>query len=169
MSFPETVKNKLGKEIYEHGCSLFYQSSSLKDALLAAEPFGEVTAMHDVTEGGVLGAIYEMAVASGNGAVVDDSLLPIGNTQNQICQLFGIDPRFCVGAGSMIIAVKKEYEQKVIDRLRKEKIDCTAVGEFTPKENGIKLLQNGIAEDMPYFEKDPYWGAFFSAYKNGWK
>jgi hydrogenase expression/formation protein HypE len=169
MSFPETIKNKLGKEIYDHGCSLFYQSSSLKDALIAAEPFGEVTAMHDVTEGGVLGAIYEMAVASGNGAVVDDSLLPIGETQKQICQLFGIDPRFCVGAGAMIISVKKGHEQKVIDRLRKENIDCAAVGEFTEVERGIKLLKHGTVADMPYFEKDPYWEAFFNAYKNGWK
>jgi hydrogenase expression/formation protein HypE len=169
MSFPETVKNKLGKEIYERGCNLFYQSSSLKDALIAAEPSGEVTAMHDVTEGGVLGAIYEMAIASGSGALVDDSLLPIGETQKQVCQLFGIDPRFCVGAGSMIIAVKKGHEQKVIDRLRKGNIDCTAVGEFTSKEKGIKLVKNGSDTDMPYFEKDPYWEAFFSAYKNGWK
>lgn len=169
MSFPETVKNKLGKEIYQHGCDLFYQSSSLKDALIAAESFGEVTAMHDVTEGGMLGAIYEMAVASGNGALIDNSLLPIGETQKEICQLFGIDPRFCVGAGSMIIAVRKGSEQKVIDRLRKEKIDCTVVGEFTPKDNGIKLMENGILNDTPYFEKDPYWEAFFNAYKNGWK
>ena len=169
MSFPETVKNKLGKEIYKHGCSLFYQSSSLKDALIAAGSFGEVTAMHDVTEGGVLGAIYEMAVASGNGAVVDDSLLPIGETQKQICQLFGIDPRFCVGAGSMVIAVKKGYDINVIDRLREEKIDCTAVGEFTSKENGIKLLKDGDVTNMPYLEKDPYWEAFFNAYKNGWR
>src|SRR6478609_1255304 len=169
MSFPETVKNKLGKEVYDSGCDLFYQSSSLKDALLAAESLGEVTAMHDVTEGGVLGAIYEMAVASSNGATIDNSLLPIGETQKQICQLFGIDPRFCVGAGSMIIAVRKGNERKVIDRLRKEKIECTAVGEFTPKEKGIKILEDGVLSDMPYFEKDPYWEAFSGAYKKGWK
>ncbi|HEV8513759.1 MAG TPA: AIR synthase-related protein, partial [Cyclobacteriaceae bacterium] len=169
MSFPETVKNKLGKEIYERGCDLFYQSSSLKDALVAAEPFGEITAMHDVTEGGILGAIYEMAVASGNGALIDNSLLPLGEIQKDICKLFGIDPRFCVGAGSMIIAVRKGSEQKVIDRLQKEKIDCTVVGEFTPKENGIKLFKDGEPTDVPYFEKDPYWEAFFNAYKNGWK
>ena len=169
MSFPETVKNKLGKEIYEHGCNLFYQSSSLKDALVAVEPFSEITAMHDATEGGLLGAIYEMAVASANGATVDNSLLPIGETQKQICQLFGIDPRYCVGAGSMIISAKKGSEKKIIDRLQKEKIECKIVGKFTPKENGIKLLKDGVTTDMPYFEKDPYWEAFFNAYKNGWK
>jgi len=110
-----------------------------------------------------------MAVASSNGATVDNSLLPIGETQKEICKLFGIDPRYCVGAGSMIVAVKKGYEQNVIDRLQKEKIDCIAVGEFIPKENGIKLLKDGVTTDMPYFEKDPYWEAFFNAYKNGWK
>ncbi|MDQ3289989.1 MAG: AIR synthase related protein, partial [Bacteroidota bacterium] len=52
MSFPETVKNKLGKEIYEEGCGLFYKTSSLPDALITAGQeikHPEITAMHDVT------------------------------------------------------------------------------------------------------------------------
>ncbi len=169
MSFPETVKNKLGKKTFEDGCNLFYQSSSLKDAGLASFVPGEVNAMHDATEGGVLGAIYEMAVASGNGALVDNSLLPIGETQKRICQLFGIDSRFCVGAGAMIIAAKKGTEKNIISRLQNENIECKVVGSFTEKTHGIKLIENGMVSDMPYFEKDPYWAAFFNAYKNGWK
>lgn len=66
MSFPKTVKNKAGVEIYQHACNSFYHTSSLKDALIAIgknNEYTEITAMHDVTEGGVLGAIYELAVA----------------------------------------------------------------------------------------------------------
>ncbi len=67
MSFPETVKNKAGKDVYEKACELFWQTSSLQDVLTAvgtADKLNEVTAMHDVTEGGLLGAVYELAVAS---------------------------------------------------------------------------------------------------------
>jgi hydrogenase expression/formation protein HypE len=172
MSFPETVKAKLGKEVYDEGCALFYQTSSLTDGLTAAGTdtrYPEVTAMHDVTEGGVLGAIYEMGIASGNGVWVDDELLPKENTQQAICDLFGIDQRFCIGAGSMVIAVKKHDSIKVIQRLQQNGIAATMVGEFTPKEEGYKLIENSIATDMPYYSKDPYWEAFFTAYKNGWK
>lgn len=172
MSFPETVKNKLGKQIYDEGCALFYQTSSLKDALLATDAdvkHPEFTAMHDVTEGGMLGAIYELAVASGNGAVVYNDRLPIGQTQKQICNLFSIDPRFSIGAGSMIIAVKKGSENIVVNRLKKQKVECTVVGELTEKREGITIIENDEKKALPYLEKDPYWNAFFEAYKMGWK
>jgi hydrogenase expression/formation protein HypE len=169
MSFPETVKNKLGNEIYQQGCELFYQTSSLTDGLVAATATGEVTAMHDVTEGGVLGAIYEMAIASGNGVCIQNELLPVSEPQQRICHLFGIDTRFCIGAGAMVMAVKKECAQNVLHRLQQNNIKATVVGEFTGKSKGHKLAEAGVETDMPYYSKDPYWEAFFKAYKNGWK
>jgi hydrogenase maturation factor len=172
MSFPQTVKNKLGKEIYDDGCALFYQTSSLTDGLTAAgvnTHQQEITAMHDVTEGGVLGAVYEMAIASGNGVSINNELLPVGNAQQQICRLFNIDSRFCIGAGAMVMAVKREHQQNVLQRLQQQNILATIIGEFTKKDKGYKLIENGVANDMPYYSKDPYWDAFFTAYKNGWK
>jgi hydrogenase maturation factor len=172
MSFPETVKNKLGKEVYNDACDLFYKTSSVKDALAAVGNRAqdkEVTAMHDVTEGGILGAIYELAIASGNGATIYNDRLPIGNAQKEIGNLFSIDPRFSIGAGSMVIAIRKGSENKVIKRLEKENIACSIVGELTEKEKGVKLMVEGKEENLPYTGKDPYWDAFFLAFKEGWK
>ena len=167
MSFPETVQHKVGAEIYRQGCELFYQTSSLTDGLTAAEGVG-VTAMHDVTEGGVLGAIYEMAAASCIGVRVINELLPVGHAQQAICSLFNIDYRFCIGAGSMVIAATRESCDDVLLRLRVQNIDAAIVGEFTKPESGYLLVENEIAYPMPYYSKDPYWHAFFNAYKNGW-
>jgi len=172
MSFPETVKNKLGNQVYNKGCELFYQTSSLTDALTGAGTnvrHPEITAMHDVTEGGMLGAIYELAVASGNGAIVYNDRLPIGETQKQICGLFSIDPRYSIGAGSMIMAVKKGNENEVIARLKIKNIECTVVGELTEKEYGITIIENDEEKALAYVEKDPYWHAFFEALRTGWK
>lgn len=172
MSFPETIKNKLGNETYNNAVGLFYKTSSLKDALIAvgtATRYDDVTAMHDVTEGGVLGAIYELACASNNGAVVYNEQLPIGEIQQQVCSLFSIDPRYCVGAGSMIITCKKDKASLIIERLAKENISCCMVGEIKEKEYGIQLVKNEQAGNLIYMEEDPYWAAFFNAYNKGWK
>lgn len=110
MSFPQTVINKLGTEVYEKACENFYQTTSLKEALAATEilqPNLELTAMHDVTEGGIVGAIWEMATASGCGLSIDTDKVPVGEAQREISRLFEIDHRFCVGAGAMIMTVKK--------------------------------------------------------------
>ncbi|MBA9077660.1 AIR synthase family protein [Rufibacter quisquiliarum] len=172
MSFPETVKNKLGQETYQKACDMFYQTSSLKDALTAVgapTARNQVTAMHDVTEGGVLGAIYELASASGNGAVIFNDQIPIGNIQQDVCSLFSIDPRYCVGAGSMVITCKKEAAHGIIAHLAAEGIACCAVGEIRERESGIKLIANGEASDLVYLAEDPYWAAFFNAFREGWK
>ena len=171
-SFPETVKNKLGKEMYDQGCELFYQTSSVNDALAAVDRevrHPDIIAMHDVTEGGVLGAIYELAIASGCGALIHDELLPVGQVPAAICQLFSVDPRYVIGAGSMILAVEKGTENQVIDRLAQAQIDCMHVGELTEADQGILLQEKGEIKQMPYFETDPYWAAFFTAMKKGWK
>lgn len=172
MSFPETVKNKAGNEAYQKACGMFYETSSLKDALTAVGKqtrHNDITAMHDVTEGGVLGAIYELVCASDNGAVVFNDQIPIGKIQEDICAIFSINPRYCVGAGSMIITCKKDKAPAVVERLNKENIPCCTVGEIKEKEYGIKLVENDKETNLVYLEEDPYWAAFFKAYREGWK
>jgi hydrogenase expression/formation protein HypE len=170
MSFPDTVKNKLGTEIYNKGCALFYQTSSLPDAILA-KAIGStgLTAMHDVTEGGVLGAIYEMATASGNGVLVYNDQLPVGDAQGEICNLFDVDARFCIGAGAMVMAAEPASAPVIVEQLKLQGISATIVGELKEQAHGCLLVENGIAKPMPYYSKDPYWAAFYKAYKNGWK
>src|SRR5690625_7101136 len=95
--------------------------------------------MHDVTEGGVLGAIYEMAAASEKGVLVKNDQIPIGETQREICELFDFDSRYCIGAGSMIITCRKNTSAKVIKRLNQAGIPCTEVGEIKAPEYGMKI------------------------------
>ena len=172
MCFPETIKNKLGNEQQQQACDSFYQTSSLADALAAVgknHEHKDITAMHDVTEGGVVGAIYELATASNNGALIYNDKLPINKLQKDICNLFSLDPRNCIGAGSMIITCKKGTENEVIQRLAQENIACTAVGEIVEKVKGIKCITNGKANEVIYQQNDPYWAAFFKAIHEGWK
>ena len=170
MSFPQTVKNKLGKESYEQACKSFYQTSSLPEALIAKQDAGGAArAMHDVTEGGVLGAVYEMAIASGNGVEIDNNAIPIGENIKGICDLFGIDPRFSIGAGSMVIAVEKSQSAALVQKLAGQNIQASIIGKFTSKESGYKLVQNEQPTELPYHATDAYWNAFFTSQNKGWK
>lgn len=172
MSFPETVKNKAGKEVFERGCENFYQTSSLQDALCAAELLRnreELKAMHDATEGGVVGAIIEMAQASGCGFLVHNDALPVGEAQRRITRLFDIDHRFCVGAGSMVMAVKKGREQELIAHLHSKSIKATVVGEMTDRQAGFRIVEKEEEKPLFFDGKDPYWEAFFKALKAGMK
>lgn len=173
LSFPETVKNKCGAEVQQKASQLFYETSALQAGLTAGtlntKESKAVTAMHDVTEGGILGAIYEMALASQCGVIVDEDELPTGEVQKSVCDFFNINPHYSIGAGSMIMAVKKDKEQLLIEALSSKGIKATAVGKFLNKEHGMMITKRDGLKPLQHPETDPYWKAFYTAYSSGLK
>jgi hydrogenase maturation factor len=171
LSFPQTIKEHCGLENYHEATKLFYETSSLQAALTAVNSGSEkqVTAMHDVTEGGILGAIYELATAAGCGACIELEQLPVGEAQKAICHLFNLNPLYCIGAGSMIITAKAGKEEWVIQRLRAQGIKATVAGVITGKEKGIMIRQKDKLTPLQHPGEDPYWAAFFNALNKGWK
>jgi hydrogenase expression/formation protein HypE len=172
LSFPETVKNACGESLHQQACNLFYETSAVEAGLAAgviARHSKSVTAMHDVTEGGVMGAVYELTQASGCGVVIDEKKIPIGEAQQQICNHFKIDPEYCVGAGAMIITVKPDKLTLLFSQLESKNIKATAIGKITEANKGL-IIKNDEAEKILMPPKaDPYWAAFFNAFKQGWK
>ncbi|MBO7449158.1 MAG: AIR synthase, partial [Clostridiales bacterium] len=54
--------------------------------------YSSVNLMHDVTEGGVYGASYEMAHFSGIGITLDEAKIPVSEATSKICEVLGLDP-----------------------------------------------------------------------------
>ncbi|WP_028243005.1 AIR synthase family protein [Pseudobutyrivibrio ruminis] len=63
-----------------------------------------VAAMHDITEGGIFGALWEMGEASGVGIDVDLKAIPVKQETIEVCEFFGINPYELISSGSMLIA-----------------------------------------------------------------
>ena len=63
-----------------------------------------VAAMHDVTEGGIFGALWEMGEASGVGIDVDLKAIPVKQETIEVCEFYGINPYELISSGSMLIA-----------------------------------------------------------------
>lgn len=173
LSFPEHVRQCCGTETAQRAAALFYETSALPAGLAAAAlntPTDKaVTAMHDATEGGLLGAVVEMAQASGCGVTLDAALLPASEVQEQVCTLFGIDPLYSLAAGALIMAVRPQRVGEVIGVLEQEGIAATAAGFFTAKEEGRWLQRNGHISPLVHPGADPYWNAFYTAWAQGLK
>lgn len=76
--------------------------SVLPEAMVAVK--SGVSAMHDVTEGGIFGALWEMAESSGVGLEIDLKKIPIRQETVEICEFFDINPYELIGSGSMLMA-----------------------------------------------------------------
>ncbi|MGI6192646.1 MAG: AIR synthase family protein [Christensenellales bacterium] len=68
---------------------------------------GGVTAMHDATEGGILGAIWEMADASGCGASIDENAIPVLGITKKACAALDLDPLRMISSGVLLIASER--------------------------------------------------------------
>lgn len=172
LSFPETVTTSCGAAIQQQAAQLFYETSAVEAGLAAGEfhrHTHSVTAMHDVTEGGVLGAIYELAHASGCGVLIEENAIPMGDAQQKIGALFNIDPLYCVGAGAMIITAKADKAPLLIEHLAKNNVRATVIGSVTKPSAGLKIHRAQQVIDLQHPGADPYWAAFFDAFAKGWK
>lgn len=94
--------------------------------------------MHDVTEGGVLGAAYEMAHFSGLGITVDERAIPMTDATREICSILEINPYRLISSGSLLIA--SDEPDAVIEALNAQNVRATVIGEFTDCKEGYKSI-----------------------------
>lgn len=106
-----------------------------------------VSAMHDITEGGIFGALWEMASGAGVGLEVDLKKIPIRQETVEICEYFGVNPYQIMSSGSMLIAADDGYE--LVRKLEQAGIHSAVVGR-TVRGND-RILRNG--EDVRYLDK----------------
>lgn len=119
--------------------------SVVKDARIAVDC--GVTAMHDITEGGVFGALWEMASGAGVGLEVDLKTIPIRQETVEICEYFGLNPYQIMSSGSMMIVTDQGHE--LVRRLEAAGIHGTVIGRTT--DGNDRILRNG--EDVRYLDK----------------
>ena len=166
-SFPRTVEKHLGRDVLEKTRGLFRKISVVEDALTASSVGlrqNGVTAMHDVTEGGVLSAVLEMAEASGLGVVVDSESIPIMNEVSEVCRLFRIDPKYALGQGSLIVASRPAHTEEVMRALRRRGIPASIIGRLTRNRRPVMRVR-GKMLSLGYPSQDPYWRAYWNGVK----
>src|SRR4030067_2499542 len=93
--FPKLIEREFGKDFNKKAQQIFYKMSVVDDAMTAVSlgvRDNGVSAMHDATECGIWGALYEIAQPAGLGVRVEKEKIVIEECVPEICRLFGIDP-----------------------------------------------------------------------------
>lgn len=101
--------------------------SIVKEAMIAKR-LG-ATGMHDITEGGIFGALWEVGSASQKGLEVDLKSIPIRQETIEICEIFSINPYELISGGSLLVTIPKGHD--LVRELAKEGIEATVIGKIT--------------------------------------
>ena len=132
------AENVLSKEELAYVKGFSHRISVLPEARIAYRC--GATAMHDVTEGGVLGAVYEMASASGVGVRIQAEAIPIDACTKKLCEAFSMDPLKLISSGSLLIAI--EDAAPLLQAMQEQDIAASVIGRFT-KEREL-LIKKGV-------------------------
>ncbi|WP_135826366.1 AIR synthase family protein [Halorussus ruber] len=138
----------------------FWDMSPVRDALTAAAA-GPVTAMHDATEGGLQGALVELARAGGVRLDVDSAAVPFLPGVRESCEFFGIDPWAATSEGTLLLTVDSSGVSDVLSALESEGIPAAEIGEVSADETGGdagSVFLDG--EEVEHPEVDPSWEVF---------
>src|SRR5579872_2141478 len=143
--FPKKVSAKIGADLQRKAADTFSQISGMNDALAAASVgVGDtgIAAMHDVAEGGVLAACFELCKAAKLGMEIHKAKIPLSIETKEICGLFDLDPYRTLGEGAMIVTCIPENTEEVLDVIRKRGTKAEAIGRLEDASRGVKVIDN---------------------------
>ncbi|MBD3164222.1 AIR synthase [Candidatus Woesearchaeota archaeon] len=154
-----------GKEIVDKAKEVCKQMTCVKDALTAVKA-GGVSAMHDATEGGVIGGLFEMANASSVGMEIDENKFVSPKEVEMVCKELDIDPVEAIAEGTLLITCNAESSEKIISALGSEGIKASVIGKVTDtKDRRMMKRKDGSIRKLAVPEQDPFWPVFFEGAK----
>ena len=106
---------------------------SLKELSVAKEH--HVSAMHQITDGGVMAALWNVAESSGTGLEVRMKDIPIKQETIEVCEYFHLNPYQMTSAGSILMITDRGNE--LAEKLQKEGIPAVVVGKTTDTNERI--------------------------------
>lgn len=130
------------------------ETDAVRDAMVVADAPG-VHAMHDATEGGVLGALHEMASSAGVRLTIDTESIPLRPGVRDVAEALGMDPWQATTAGTLVVAVDPAHCAEVTSALESA---GTTVGVAGQAADGTGVTVDG--EEQPRPTGDSSWPVY---------
>ena len=152
----EELKKRYPVDFIESAKEMLHHISVVKEAKIAREH--GVVAMHDITEGGIFGALWELAAASDVGVTVDLKKIPLRQETVEICEFFDLNPYMLISSGCMLMAA--EHGTELVEALKQEGIPAAVIGRVTAGNDRVI-----INEDERRFLEPPKTDELYKAYE----
>lgn len=118
------------------------ETSVVREGLYAAK--NGAHAMHDVTEGGVLGALWEMSAASGMGILFDREKIPVHPYTKKLAEYYGIDVYKLISSGSMLISCADG--EALVNGLRAIGVPAAVIGKASAAFTSVRDTNGNTVE-----------------------
>ena len=114
-----------------------------------------VHSMHDVTEGGLITALHEVATASGLGLALEEAGVPVLPETETACNALELNPLGLLASGALVMTLPASRVPLLLRTLERSSIDAWEIGQMLPAEEGRILFTRGGDEiALPEFQRD---------------
>ena len=127
--------------------------SVLTDAQTACDT-AQIHSMHDVTEGGLITGLREVAAASGLGLAIEEDSVPVLPATIEVCQAIGLDPLGLLASGALLITLAPSDVPSLLSALEKKGIDGWEIGMMLASEEGLISIGREGEVELPQFSRD---------------
>jgi HAD superfamily hydrolase (TIGR01509 family) len=135
-------------------CRSFLDHIGVLTEAAVARAHSGVTAMHDVTEGGLATALRELCAAGGYGVEVDVDTIPVFDQTATICRLLDLDPLGLIGSGSLLVCCRDRGHEALVAAIRAAGVDVTLIGRVTGPGQSVSAVRDGCVAEWPVFAVD---------------
>jgi len=161
--YRERLNSERAADLIDRACARSDQISVVADALIAFEVGSDgVHAMHDATEGGVLGGLWEMAMASGLGLDVSLDAVNVPSDIFEVSNALGFDPWTAISEGTLLASVDPAAAGRVRSAWGDAGITSWEIGRFIEGSSGVRVTRDGRTAELMEPEEDPFWELFFA-------
>ena len=145
--YEEELSKVLSADELAEGKRMLDDVSVVKEGVIAGK-IG-THGMHDVTEGGILGAVWEMCNISGLGVLLDEDEIAVSEVTEKVCAHFSIDWKRLISSGCMIIVASAEKADDICAELGKNGVMVSEIGRVTMADEGLMLKKSdGSLEEI---------------------
>lgn len=153
------LKKGMKPEELERCKEFIHHLSILPEAKIAARHPG-VTAMHDVTEGGLATALEELSIAGAHQIELYTECIPVLPETRHVCKLLELDPMGLIGSGSLLITVSQPRAKELMQAILDAGIQVSQIGKMVQQGQGITAYDRGKPCAWPRFGVDEIARAF---------
>lgn len=139
------ILNKKQEEIEQRFIPSFFDSlKRCKEQLMLIEEIDRAiaqgaVAIHQLGEGGILAALWEVGEAGDLGLEVDLKKMTIRQDVIEICEFVGVNPYLLSGTGSVLVML--EDGESLVEKLQDKAIPCSVIGKTT--DHRERVILNG--------------------------
>ena len=133
--YEDKLRERYPLHMIEEAAAFKRQLSVIPEAATAAK--SNVSAMHDVSTGGIFAALWELAESAGVGLAVDLKKIPIKQETVEVCEFFGLNPYELLSGGCLLMTT--DSGERLVQALEEVHIPAAVIGRTTDNNDRVVI------------------------------